>query len=239
MKLIRPFPVILFVLFSLFPRQANAQVLISLLLGDKLNTEKLEFGLVTGINRSYLSGIESAKGLNNFNLGFYFHIKMLESSYLSTGVLVKSNVGAQNMSVYSTGDDNIDEIFNNGELTKRISYFYVPVLWQQRLKARWLLEGGFQMGLRNKAKDIFEIDDGKGEATYEMDVGDLYTRFDAGIIGGIGYKLKTTPKSMSIGVNYYQGFTDIVKSGSNTVRNSSLYFYFKVPVGTGKEASVD
>ena len=45
------------------------------------------------MNRSYILDIEDAKGKNNFNLGFYFHILMKNSSYLSTGVLVKSNVG--------------------------------------------------------------------------------------------------------------------------------------------------
>ncbi|QCK14252.1 outer membrane beta-barrel protein [Mangrovivirga cuniculi] len=239
MKSTRIVPFVLFLGFSLFSWQANSQVLISLLLGDKLNTEKLEFGLVAGINRSYLSNVEGAEGLNNFNLGFYFHIKMLESSYLSTGVLVKSNVGAQGMSTYLTGDDNLDEVFENGELTKKIRYFYVPVLWQQRFKNRWLLEGGFQAGLRHRAEDVFEVDTGGGDASYEIDARDQYTRFDIGLLFGVGYKLKPIPKSMSVGINYYQGFTDIMKMGSNKVRNSSLNFYFKVPIGTGKDAAGD
>ena len=59
------------------PLTSNAQVLITLLFGDALNTEKIEFGLVGGLNRSYILDIEDSKGLNNFNLGMgYQHNKM-------------------------------------------------------------------------------------------------------------------------------------------------------------------
>ncbi|MCK5692021.1 MAG: hypothetical protein KAI08_04205, partial [Bacteroidales bacterium] len=84
--------------FLCFSTTSKAQILISLLLGDALNTEKIEFGINTGLNRSYILDIEESSGLNNFNIGFYFHINMFESSYLSTGVLVKTNVGARGMS---------------------------------------------------------------------------------------------------------------------------------------------
>jgi len=70
----------------------NAQVLISLVLGEALNSVKIEFGLVGGMNRSYINTISASEGegMNNFNLGFYFHILMKNNSYLSTGVGVKS-----------------------------------------------------------------------------------------------------------------------------------------------------
>ena len=58
------------------PAALNAQVLITLLLGDALNSEKIEFGLVGGLNRSYILDIEDSEGLNNFDVGFYFHILM-------------------------------------------------------------------------------------------------------------------------------------------------------------------
>jgi hypothetical protein len=79
---------------------SKAQILISLFFGDALNTEEIEFGLVGGLNRSYWLNVDESTGLNNFNIGFYFHINMFETSYLSTGVLVKSNVGASGMPTY-------------------------------------------------------------------------------------------------------------------------------------------
>ena len=69
-----------FSFFLLVPVSLNAQVLITILLGDALNTDKIEFGLVGGLNRSYINTISDANGLNNFDLGFYFHFLMKNNS---------------------------------------------------------------------------------------------------------------------------------------------------------------
>ena len=194
-------------LFSFFVTcvslNANAQVLISLLFGDALNSDKIEFGLVGGFNRSYILDMTESEGLNNFNLGFYFHINMKGNSFLSTGVLVKSNVGARGMSTYPIGDEDFDEVFKDAELIKKINYFYVPILFHQRFNQRWYLEGGVQLGLRNAADDIFKDDAYGGEIQYTNDVRDEYKHLDAGLLGGVGYKWKKQLKSISCGANYY------------------------------------
>jgi len=118
-----PLRISVFSFFLLFPVALNAQVLITILLGDALNTDKIEFGLVGGLNRSYINTIDNSKGLNNFNLGFYFHILMKNNSYLSTGVLVKSNGGATGMAIYSMGDENFDAVYQDGTLTKKSAAF--------------------------------------------------------------------------------------------------------------------
>lgn len=218
---------------------ANGQVLISLLFGDALNSEKVEFGLAGGLNRSYIYDIVESNGLNNFNLGFYFHINMKGSSYLSTGVLVKSNVGARGMATYSIGEPEFDDVYADGELTKTIHYFYVPVLWQQRFNNRWYLEGGFQLGLRNKAYDYFKKDAYDGELTYKRDVRDDYKHFDGGLLGGVGYKFSRETKSMSAGVNYYYGLNNVSNLDDMKIRNSSIYFYVKIPIGTSGDKSKD
>jgi len=219
--------------------QLNAQVLITLLFGDALNSDKIEFGLVGGFNRSYLPDISESEGLNSFNLGFYFHIHMVGSGYLSTGVLVKSNVGARGMATYPIGDKDFDEVFNDAELTKQINYFYVPMMWHQRFNQRWYLEGGLQLGLRNKAYDIFAKDDFDGEIEYKRDVRDDYTRFDAGLLAGVGYKWKKQLKSVSSGINYYYGLVNVSKIQDATVKNSSIYVYVKVPIGAGGKKKKD
>jgi hypothetical protein len=82
--------------------KANSQVLISLLLGDKLNTEKLKFGLDGGVNFSNISNIDPSKYRPNFNLGFYFDflLKKDRNWYVHTGVLVKSSMGARGIDSY-------------------------------------------------------------------------------------------------------------------------------------------
>jgi hypothetical protein len=224
-----------FLLFSLTPQ---AQVLISILLGDKLNTPKIEFGMVGGLNRSYLNNISGSEGLNHFNLGFYFHINMKNNSYLSTGVTVKSNVGATGMQVYSIGNAEFDTIYKGGTLTKKISCFYLPVMYHQRFNNRWYIEAGPQFGLRTKAVDIFKVSSLDGDLSYTKDVKDQYTRLDAGLIGGAGYKFKKEIKSMAVGINYYYGLVNVSKIPDVTMKNSSIYFYIKIPIGLGKEPAV-
>jgi len=215
--------------------QVKGQVLISLLFGEALNTDKIEFGLVGGFNRSWIYDLDDSKGLNSFNIGFYFHfmLKQNPNSFLSTGVLVKSNVGASGMPTYPIGDDDFDSVFVDGELTKQINYFYVPILYQQRFKNRWYVEGGFQLGLRNKAYDIFEIEAHDGDVSYKVDARDDYKHLDAGLMAGIGYKLKRRLKSSAVGINYYYGLMNISNIPDQKIKNSALYVYFKIPIGAG------
>ena len=223
-----------FLLFFFISTTSKAQVLISLLFGDALNTEKIEFGLTGGLNRSYFNDIQESKGLNNFNLGFYFHIRFKESSFLSTGVLVKSNVGATGMPTYPLGDADFDGLFEEGTLTTKINTFYVPIMWHQRFNNRWFLEGGFQAGLRSKAFDYFDTSLLDGDLNFKKEVSDNFTRLDAGAVGGIGYKFKKELKSMSAGVLYYYGFVDVNKDHEVLSRNSSLNIYLRIPIGAGK-----
>jgi hypothetical protein len=231
----KPMKNILIVALLALSTATQGQVIISLLFGEALNTDKIEFGLTGGLNRSYILDIEESEGMNNFNLGFYFHIRMNPNSFISTGVLVKSNVGAQGMPTYATGDPSFDGLFQDGELTKKINIFYVPIMWQQRIKGRWLLEGGIQPGLRSKAYDIFDVDYSEGEISYKNEVGHSYTRLDFGVVGGAGYKLTSDLKSMSLGVLYYHGLVDMSTDPSAVIKNSSLNIYFRIPIGAAKK----
>lgn len=224
-------------IFYLIPHFGNSQVLISLLFGEKLNSDKIEFGLVGGFNRSYLSDIPEASGENNLNLGFYFHILMKNQSYLSTGVLVKSAVGATGMLTYPIGEEDFDNLYEDGTLTTKIKYFHVPILFHQRFNNRWYLEGGFQLGLRSKAKDIFTTKVLDGDLEYTTDVSDDYKRLDAGLLGGVGYKWKKQIKSVSTGINYYYGLMNVSDLPGTTIKNSAIYLYVKVPIGAGKKGT--
>jgi hypothetical protein len=229
------FRISVFSVFLLFPAALKSQVLITILLGDALNTDKIEFGLVGGMNRSYINTISESEGMNNFNLGFYFHILMKNNSYLSTGVLVKSNAGATGMPTYSLGNENFDAVYQDGTLTKKISCFYVPILFHQRFNNnRWYIEAGPQLGLIHKPTDIFETSILGGESKFTLEVKDAYKSIDAGFLGGVGYKFKKEIKSMAVGINYYYGLVDVSTNPDMEIRNSSIYFYIKIPIGVGK-----
>lgn len=222
---------VILAIFLLASSAAKSQVLISLLFGEALNTPKIEFGLVGGWNRSDILTLDNAKALNNFNIGFYFHINIKNNSFISTGVLVKSNVGAQGLPVYSLNNQSFDSLYTGGSLTKKIHYFYVPIQYHYRLHNRWYFEGGFQLGLRNKANDIFKVEELGGDLTYTTDARNQYKRIDAGLIGGVGYKFKKELKSMSVGVSYYYGLVDISAVDGVNIQNTSLNVFAKIPIG--------
>ncbi len=223
-----------FIVLSILPASLKGQVLITILLGDALNTEKIEFGLVGGWNHSNIYTIEDSKGLNSLDLGFYFHFLIKNNSYFSTGVLVKSSVGATGMPVYSMGDPNFDAIYQDGTLTKKIPVFYVPILFHQRFDNRWYIEAGPQLGLIHQCVDIFEASKLGGDLKFTLDVKDQYKHIDAGFLGGVGYKFKKEIKSMAVGINYYYGLVDVSAVPDQKIKNSALYFYIKIPIGVGK-----
>lgn len=220
--------------FTLLTTSSNGQVLISLLFGDKLNTPKIEFGLVGGLTRATIAGQENAKFTSLFNLGFYFDFKLKNPAWMvHTGVLVKSDMGTEGIPLYSLGNSDLDSAFAGGNITRKISYFNVPVFMKYEFKNRLFVFTGPQLGLRTKATDIFRNSLQKdNDLTYKTDIKDQFTRLDAGFAGGIGYHLKG---SMSIFIHYYQGLVDIQTTKTGGQYNSVLYLSACIPVGGIKE----
>lgn len=177
--------------FLFFGLNANSQVLISLLLGDKLNSDKLEFGLEGGMNWSNTSGFESDDYARFFNLGFYFDIQMKNQWRFYTGVLVKSNVGLDNLTEKDLGDDflNVTIWDSIGEYKQVINQFMVPALIRYNFKNHFYVEAGPQFGLRFKGFVEFNSDNDDIEGRTRENNKDMLQKLDVGLTGGIGYKL--------------------------------------------------
>jgi len=223
--------------FLFISYSASSQVLISLLLGDVLNSEKIEFGLDGGVNFANISNLETSKYLPIFNLGFYFDIKLKNQLMLHTGVLVKSNQGANKLNPYSLDNPDLDELFAEGYVTRKINNFSVPILLKYRFAGRFHIEAGPMLALRTKGYDEFKttVIDGD-DLTYKLDISDNYKRIDAGIMCGAGIKLyKKIPKSSQLGVRYYYGLVDPLIDNTGDSQNfSSLYLYFSIPIGVNE-----
>jgi len=223
----------LVIVFLFIGYAANSQVLISLLLGDILNTDKIEFGLDGGVNYANIANLEPSKTLALFNLGFYFDIKFKQNLMLHTGVLVKSNQGANKLNPYSLDNPNLDEVFATGYVTRKINNFSVPIMLKYRFATLFHVEAGPMLALRTKGYDEFKasvVDD--DDITYRLDIKDNYKRIDAGIMVGAGMKLSKVPKSSQVGVRYYYGFIDPLKNNTGGAQYfSSLYLYFSIPIG--------
>jgi len=223
--------------FLLVSLSASSQVLISLLLGDALNTDKIEFGLDGGVNFANIANLETSKPLPLFNLGFYFDIKIKNQLMFHTGVLVKSTQGADKLNPYSLDDPGLDEQFADGYVTRKINQFSVPIMLKYRFAERFHVEAGPMLALRSTGNDVFTntvID--KGDLTYKLDIKDNYKRIDAGIMAGAGLKLnKKVQKSAQLGVRYYYGLVDPLKDNQGDKQNfTSWYVYFSIPIGAHK-----
>ena len=227
---------LLIFVFLLSGYASNAQVIISLLLGDVLNTGKIEFGLDGGLNLSTISGVEHGNYSKDLNLGFYFDIKMKNPSWLfHTGVIVKSSMGIDNLPVYSLHNDTLDNAFKGGSVDRKFNYFNVPFMMKYKISKRIYVEGGPMLALRTKCFDTFtnkvkESDD----LTYKLDISDNYHRIDAGIIAGAGYRL-FGGNGMNLGVRYYMGLMDILVDNPGPAQyNRSIYVVVGIPIGAGK-----
>ena len=212
---------------------ARTQVLISILLGDKLNTGKIEFGLDGGANWSTIKNLDGAKSLTSFNLGFYFDFKLKNPSWmLNTGVIVKSNMGADELPVYSLGNPNLDNAFNGGKITRKINYFNVPIMMKYSFKNHIYLKAGTQLGLRYKAFDEFKNSvSEEDDLNYKLNIKEQFHPLDAGLAFGAGYRLMKG-NGMNIGVQYYLGLIDIrVDDSTPNQFNRAFYLTAGIPIG--------
>ena len=123
--------------------RSEGQVLISLLLGDKLNTGQIEFGLDGGLSLSNLHGLDPSGTKSGFNLGFYFDFRLKNPSWLfHTGVMVKSTMGAEDIAVYALNNPDLDNAFAGGSVVRKLGYFNVPAMMKYKFKNNFFVEAG-------------------------------------------------------------------------------------------------
>ncbi len=221
----------LFTFIILLSFAARSQIVISLLLGDKLNSPDLEFGLEGGLNFTNVSGFETSDYLRNFNLGFYFDYRVKNQWFLYTGVQVKSTLGMDKLTDNDLQFLQADTYEANGDYKQRISAFMVPILANYKFKNHFYVEAGPQLGLRWKSWVSFTSDENDKDIKIKQYDGYLMHRLNAGFAGGFGYKLQKGT-GMTIGFRYYQGVTDVYKDRSGT-KNNSIHLKMNIPIGAG------
>ncbi|NOX86228.1 MAG: PorT family protein, partial [Chlorobi bacterium] len=160
--------------------------------------------------------------------------------WLYTGVLVKSNMGVDNLTdkdldflqatIYTDAEGNRLE----GDYRQKMNYFLVPALAKYKFKNNIYVEAGPQFGLMYKSWVEFESDiDGKDAIIKEFNK-EKINKLDAGIMVGLGYTLfKGT--GWTFGAKYYYGFVNVYKERQGT-KNSSIFLKMNIPIGAGEAA---
>ncbi len=222
---------------------AQSQILITLLLGDKLNSDGLEFGLVGGGNWTTISGLETNDYAHKYNLGFYFDIRIKNQWSLYTGVLVKANMGVDKLttndlnSMQATIYDSLDGQAMVGDYSHKMNYFLIPVLLRYNFKNNLNINLGPQFGLMYKSWIEFESDiDGRDAFIKEYNKAKINT-IDVGIMIGMGYTL-FKGSGWTFGASYYYGLVDVYKDISGT-KNSSFFIELNIPIGAGEKPKKD
>ncbi len=211
---------------------AHSQVLISLLFGDKLNQDGIEFGLDTGFNWSEISDLESSSSLRTFNLGLYFDIRIKDPWYFYTGALLKYNMGHDELTDEDLAFLGITPFSEEGNYAQRINYIAIPLLARYKFRNRIFLEGGFQVNFKTKAfVEFISETDARDIEVKEFNKGAIKD-VDAGLSAGLGYSL-SPGKGVSLGLRYYYGLVDVYKDRSGT-RNSTWFLRATIPVGAKK-----
>jgi hypothetical protein len=213
---------------------SQSQILISLLLGDKLNSDDLEFGLEGGVNFAKISNLDSNDYKLYWSLGFYFDIRIKDNWFLYTGLLGKANMGTNKL---TTSDlEYLDTIIyeEDGTYSQNMNYLIVPALIKYKFNNHLYLEAGPQVGYMTRAWIEYNSKVGNREGRLREFNKDQINRFDFGISTGIGYHLlKGT--GWQIGLRYYWGLTNVYKFNSGN-KNRSLHFKLNIPIGAGKAA---
>ncbi|MFT3823715.1 MAG: porin family protein [Chitinophagaceae bacterium] len=225
--------ILLPVLFIACTCAARSQVLIAILFGDKLNTDKLEFGLIVSPGLVNITDIQS-KSRAGLNLGLYFNIKINDRLFLHPELIPKAAFGARSIMPYSTGNDSLDNLFTGGSIQRNIKAMSLPLLVHYRIKKLLFAEAGIQVDWLLRSKDVFKNEVDGNDLTYTTKINDKVTMFDVGVVGGLLYKFKKD-KGMGLGIRYFYGLTDIHKDLSGNQRNTAWLLNVTIPIGTGKQ----
>jgi hypothetical protein len=215
---------------------SSGQVVIALLFGDKLNTDKLEFGLTVTPSLTNITNNDS-KLKTGLNLGIYFNFRPDKRFYLRVEGIAKGSFGAGSIKPYPTGNDSLDALFRSGSVERKITGFGLPVLCHYRIGGNFFAEAGIQADWFLKAKDIFQSDVGGQQLEYTLTTSDEYTKLDLAADVGVFYKPRKDRKSVGIGLRYVHGLTDIAKTAAGTQANYMWQLNITIPVGAGKGAT--
>lgn len=222
------------VLLALAPQQAQGQVLIAALLGDKVTTENFHLGVVGGLNMADLSGGEGSDSEYGAYFGLTGEWRFADPWYLQVELLPFFGAGAKGLPLPSEGIAPPADLVADEILSRSTSYFAIPVLLKYATMEDKLLFGvGGQVGFLNTATDRYEASgiEHADKITIEADVADDLESTDYGVVFQLEYRAKGYFGN-SIVARYYMGMTDVIANNSgDEVTNSVFSILFTTPIG--------
>ena len=217
----------------LLPMFGNSQILLSLLFGDKLNSDGLSFGIHGDYSFNKMSNMAGDKSLRSLNLGLFFTWHFSDQWHLNLEMLPKYKRGMRNLPVYAVESDSLNTLFTEGHIDRRIKYLTLPVTGQYMLSNGLFAELGPQLSFRLKARDLLSTSLEDGTLSLEKNIDDQIHRWDIGWLAGLGYRF-TKSKLIAVGVRYQGGFSDVEKSIAGKQQHQQWGVYCNLPMGKTK-----
>jgi hypothetical protein len=211
--------------------QISGQVIIALLFGDKLNNEKISFGLNAGANYGTINNFQYADSRVGINFGLYFNLRLSEKFDFAPELIMINDNGARDISKYSLGDPSLDKTLENTTINRRLRYASLPLIFNYNLFKQLRFGLGPQVSFLTDARDNFWERSDEQEISYKRNIISATNRWDIGLIGGFTYRLMSG-KGLFLRAYYYFGFLPVYKSTSvSDFRNQYFQFSVGIPVG--------
>lgn len=213
--------------------RSDAQIIISLLFGDKLNSDKILFGLHANYTGSRLTNLEGAENLGGFKLALLFNFKLNDRFNLQSELVPPMWFGTKGLEPYSLDDAELDNQFKDGAVERRIWLTGLTALGQYRVYDYIRIEAGPEIFLRTKAKDTFKAEPAAGDLSLERDIKDQTAAFEVGLALGLSYHLQKG-RGMMFGLRYYWGLTDVMKNDPDSQQLRMWQITSGIPIGRKK-----
>lgn len=228
-KIISILVILLFFQFSV----VQAQVLIGLIFGDRLNSDKMEFGLNVGANMTTMSHINSEKFNRGLAIGLYIDYKFADHFALATSLLFSSPKGVRNFGEDEYFQPLPDSIWIGSKSSRGLSYIDLPLVVQYRPVPQIGIGLGIQTSLLLKAEDSFTHSYEDWDIGSVIDITDNFNRLDFGLVASLNFHFNGDP-GVQIRLNYSHGLVNVYNSSVNrTAYNRTIQIGAMIPIKTG------
>ena len=228
-KIISILAIFLFFQFSV----VHAQVLIGLIFGDRLNSDKMEFGLNVSANMSTMTHIDGDKFNRGLAIGLYIDYKFADHFALATSFLFSSPKGVRDFGPEEYFHPLPDSIWIGSKSIRGLSYMDLPLVVQYRPVPQIGMGLGIQTSLLLKAEDSFNHNYDDWDIGSVIDITDNFNRLDFGLVASLNFHFKGDP-GVQIRLNYAHGLVNVYSSSTNrTSYNRTIQLGAMIPIKTG------
>ena len=212
--------IILIILLTSIGQIAYSQILIGLLFGDKLNNEKLEFGLNVSGNNTTISNSNNQTGFKSIGFGLYLDYKITDKLYFQTGFSMLDTRGIKKLTQSEIFKNIPDTLFNISQKAyRKIKYLTAPISIAYRHKSGFGLYFGGAFSMLLRANDILEARTQNELNILQIGIRDDISRFNIDGFIGLSYHFKGK-NGAQLRFDYSYGLMNVY-TGNN---NSTGYF---------------